>query len=78
MTRLAHRRMKRALSAYVDGELDAPTSDAVAAHLRECWDCSGDAEIIRMVKRSLRTLGDRERDALGALRVRRFASQLGR
>ena len=75
MSTWAHRRTKRLLSAYADGELDQAASAAVAAHLRECWGCSGDAEITRMVKRSLRNLGDR--DALGTLRLRRFATQLG-
>ena len=77
MSMWAHRRTKRLLSAYVDGELDRPASATVAAHLRDCWGCSGDVEITRMVKRSLRNLGDRERDALGALRLRRFTTQLG-
>ncbi len=77
MSKWAHRRTKRLLSAYVDGELDQAASATVAAHLRDCWGCSGDVEIIRMVKRSLRNLGDRDRDALGALRLRRFTTQLG-
>ncbi len=79
MSKWAHRRTKRLVSAYVDGELDQAASAAVAAHLRECWGCSGDVEITRMVKRSLRNLGDRDRgrDALGTLRLRRFATQIG-
>jgi len=77
MSTWAHRRTKRLLSAYVDGELDQDASATVAAHLRDCWGCSGDVEITRMVKRSLRNLGDRDRDALGALRLRRFTTQLG-
>ncbi|MBA2280035.1 MAG: zf-HC2 domain-containing protein, partial [Actinomycetota bacterium] len=77
MSTWAHRRTKRLLTAYVDGELDQTA--AVAAHLRECWGCSGDVAVTRMVKRSLRNLGDRDRDhdTLGALRLRRFAAQLG-
>ena len=76
MSKWAHRRTKRVLSAYVDGELDQAASGAVAAHLRECWGCSGDVEVTRMVKRSLRKLGDRDHDTLGTLRLRRFAAQL--
>jgi anti-sigma factor RsiW len=76
MTRWAHRRMKRAVSAYVDGELKAGGSAIVADHLRECSDCSGEAELTRMLKRSLRNLADRDRDALATLRLRRFASRL--
>ena len=77
MSKWAHRRTKRLVSAYVDGELDQAASAAVAAHLRECWGRSGDVEIVRIVKRSLRNLGDRDHDTLGALRLRRFATQLG-
>ncbi|MEO7571609.1 MAG: zf-HC2 domain-containing protein [Acidimicrobiales bacterium] len=67
MSMWAHRRTKRLLSAYVDGELDSVASAAVAAHLRECWDCSGDVEVTRTIKRSLRNLGDRDHDTLGTL-----------
>ncbi|MGH9245183.1 MAG: zf-HC2 domain-containing protein [Acidimicrobiales bacterium] len=76
MTRVAHRRMKRAVSAYVDGELDDAAAAAVAVHLRECWDCSGDADLTRMVKRSLGNLGDRLPDTLAAIRLQRFAARL--
>lgn len=76
MNWLAHRRMQRAVSAFVDGELDRGMEAAVEAHLRECWDCSGDAELAHMVKVSLHHLADRERDALTAVRLRRFAAGL--
>jgi anti-sigma factor RsiW len=68
---LAHRRMRRAVSAYLDGELDGAAAEAVSAHLRECWACSGDAELMRMVKKSLRDLASRHRDALTVMRLRR-------
>jgi anti-sigma factor RsiW len=77
MSKWAHRRTKRLLSAYVDGELDQAPSAAFAAHLRKCWGCSGDVEVTRMVKRSLRNLGDGDHNTLGTLRLRRFAAQLG-
>lgn len=76
MNRIAHRRMQRAVTALVDGELDAATQAAVEAHLRDCFDCSGDAELARMVKASLHNLADRQRDALTAVRLRRFAAGL--
>lgn len=76
MNRLTHRRMRRVVSALVDGELDATTAAAVRAHLRDCFDCSGDAELARMVKASLRNRADRERDAVTVARLRRFATRL--
>lgn len=76
MNWLAHRRMQRAVSAFVDSELDAAATAAVAAHLRVCWDCSGDAELTRMMKRSLHHLAHRDRDALAEVRLRRFAARL--
>ncbi|MGH9177706.1 MAG: zf-HC2 domain-containing protein [Acidimicrobiales bacterium] len=76
MNRLAHRRLQRAVSAFVDGELDADAAAVVAAHLRECWECSGEADLARLMKASLRQLRDRDEDALAAMRLRRFASQL--
>ncbi|MPY93714.1 MAG: hypothetical protein GEV08_11835 [Acidimicrobiia bacterium] len=75
---LAHRRMKQAVSAFLDGELDPPVMAEVHAHLRRCWDCSSDAELGRLVKRSLRHLAARDQDTLGARRLRRFAAHLGR
>ncbi len=77
MTWVAHRRLKRALSAHLDGELDAAASAVVAAHLRECWECSGDAELLRMVKRSLRNLRERQADRLATVRLYRFAARFG-
>lgn len=76
MNRIAHRRMQRAVTAFVDGELDAAAAALVEAHLQDCFDCSGDAELSRMVKVSLHNLADRQRDVLTAVRLRRFASGL--
>jgi anti-sigma factor RsiW len=76
MNRIAHRRMRRAVSAFVDGELDTGLAAIVEGHLRDCFDCSGDAELARMVKASLRNLAARERDAVTAARLRRFATRL--
>ncbi|MGH9137704.1 MAG: zf-HC2 domain-containing protein [Acidimicrobiales bacterium] len=76
MTWWTHRRMKGALSAYVDGELDDAARVAVAAHLRECWGCSGDVELFRMVKASLRNVSGRQLDSLAAVRLRRYATRL--
>lgn len=73
----AHRRMQRAVGAYVDGELRSPTRiTAVRAHLDECWGCSGYAETLRLLKRSLRGLATRQPTDLVAARLRRWATDL--
>jgi anti-sigma factor RsiW len=66
--------MRRAVGAYVDGELDAAATAAVAAHLHECWACSGDADVTRVIKHSLQQR--RGRDVLATVRLRRFAARL--
>lgn len=68
--------MRRAVDAWVDGELDAETAEAVAHHLRICWDCSSAAETTRLVKSALRAHRDREPPPLAAARLRRFADRL--
>lgn len=76
MHRISHRRMQRAVTAFVDGELEEAAATVVKAHLRDCFDCSGDAELARMVKMSLQHLAGRQRDALTAVRLWRFAAGL--
>jgi len=44
----------RALSAYVDGELDATTREEVAVHLAYCAQCREEAAGLRLVKGVLR------------------------
>jgi predicted anti-sigma-YlaC factor YlaD len=73
----AHRRMRRAVDAYIDGELGSPQRFVeVQAHLDECWGCSGYAETVRLLKRSLRRLADRQPTDLAAARLRRWATDL--
>lgn len=78
MTRREHRRLRRAVDAWVDRELDDATAHEVAAHLHECWDCSSAAETTRLLKRSLRGRRDREPPRLATLRLQRFAEDLVR
>jgi hypothetical protein len=65
--------MRRAVAAHVDGELDGAGVRSIATHLRECWSCSGETELPRMIKRSLRNR--RDGDGLAVLRLRRFAAR---
>lgn len=68
--------MSRVIDAWVDGEVDARVARVVAAHVRDCWDCSSAAETTRLVKRSLHARGDREPRHLATARLARFAHQL--
>jgi predicted anti-sigma-YlaC factor YlaD len=73
----AHRRMRRAVEVYIDGELRIPAQiAAVQAHLDECWGCSGYAETLRLLKRSLRRLAQRQPSDLAAARLRQWATEL--
>ena len=68
--------MRRAVDAYVDGALPPARAAVVEAHLDECWGCSGYAETLRLMKRSLRRLRDRRPTQLTVARLRRWAEGL--
>ncbi|MFP3899725.1 MAG: zf-HC2 domain-containing protein [Acidimicrobiia bacterium] len=73
----SHRRMRRNIAAYVDGELsDRALVTRVEEHLRECWMCSCDAETWRLIRCSLRRLAQRRPVDLGAARLRRRARRV--
>ncbi len=76
MTRGQHRRLRKSIDVWVDDEVHGTSSVTVAAHLRECWDCSSMAETTLLVKRSLRRLGEARPPPLAAARLRRLASEL--
>ncbi len=73
---LQHRRVSRAVDAWVDAELDPPRAGQVAAHVGECWDCSSAAETARLIKRSLRGRADGQPGRLATARLQRLAQQL--
>jgi predicted anti-sigma-YlaC factor YlaD len=73
MLRTAHGRMRRAIDAYLDGELAPARAMAVEGHLDECWGCSGYADTVRLMKRSLRRLAQRRPSDLAVARLRRWA-----
>jgi hypothetical protein len=65
-----HRRKRRQVEAYVDGELhSARTIARVEQHLHVCWGCSGDADALRLIKSSFRSLADRRPTDLGLVRL---------
>lgn len=70
-------RLRALVEAYVDGELTGPQRRAVATHLTECWNCSADADTLKLIKHSLRTGPLRAPDFLARHRLRRFALRLG-
>jgi anti-sigma factor RsiW len=71
-----HRRYRRQVSAFVDGELDPPAMAAMERHVRVCWGCSGAVEQIRLIKLSLTRLRDRRPEPLAAARLRRWAERV--
>ncbi|WP_372595216.1 zf-HC2 domain-containing protein [Actinotalea sp.] len=76
MNLLRHRRLRRRLVPYLDGELDAGPAGEVAAHLRDCWGCSGDAETNRLIRAALRHMGADGTVSLPVVRLQRFAGRL--
>jgi predicted anti-sigma-YlaC factor YlaD len=70
---VAHREMRRAVDAYVDGELSRARAVAVELHLDECWGCSAYADTVRLMKRSLRRLAERRPSDLAVARLHRWA-----
>ena len=73
MLHTAHGRMRRAVDAYLDGELPPARAVAIEGHLDECWGCSGYADTVRLVKRSLQRLARRRPSDLAVARLRRWA-----
>ena len=73
MLHSAHGRMRRAVDAYLDGELPPARAVAVEGHLDECWGCSGYADTVRLLKRSLQRLARRRPSDLAVARLRRWA-----
>ena len=76
MQRWTHRRYRRQVSAYVDGELDPSAMAAMERHVGDCWGCSGAVEQIRLIKVSLARFRERRPEPLAAARLRRWLQTL--
>ena len=74
MLTVTHRGLRRAVDAYLDGELSPVRALAIEVHLDECWGCSGYADTVRLMKRSLRRLAQRRPSDLAVTRLRRWAA----
>lgn len=72
----SHRHLRRAVSAYADGELDDRAAQMVATHLLECDGCSHNLEMVLAIKDSLRRRANAEPPTLAGTRLRRWAATL--
>lgn len=73
MLHSAHRRIRRDVEAYLDGELtglDRVTD--IEAHLDECADCRNELDVLDRLKCSLRRLALGRPTDLTAARLRRW------
>lgn len=68
--------MRRAVEAYLDGELPPDAGAQVARHLSICWECSALAETLRLLKQALRHRRHNVPQTLTERRLRRFAEDL--
>ncbi len=82
---MTHARLRRQLSAYLDGELTPADTDDVRAHLAQCATCRRELEHLQSVKALLQRLPERPvpQDLWAAIRgqrdrpARSFAASLG-
>lgn len=65
-----HHRLRRQVSAYVDGELELPASAVVERHIAQCWGCSSTVEQFGLIKVSLLHLSRDRPEAVGAAHLR--------
>ncbi|MFO7592093.1 MAG: zf-HC2 domain-containing protein [Acidimicrobiia bacterium] len=73
-----HRRQRRLVQAYLDGELDDAARRAAVEHLEACFDCSSAAETHQLVRKSLCRLATVAMPPLALLRLRRYGHDLAR
>jgi anti-sigma factor RsiW len=68
---MTHRRIRRKVSAYIDGEVGAAEVSEISRHFSECADCRGAAQLVCLMKESLRRLGIRRSAAAGSSQTAR-------
>ena len=73
-----HLLLSRRLGPYLDRELDLALEARVRAHVRECWRCSGELELQRLIRAALRQRRGGGPPSLAVTRLRRFAASAPR
>jgi hypothetical protein len=71
-----HRKIRRAVEVYLDGEADSALAVDIRRHLDQCWSCSQDAEWLLLVKAALRQMDARRPADLAVARLGRYTSSL--
>ncbi|NUP36305.1 MAG: hypothetical protein HOY76_04590 [Streptomyces sp.] len=71
-----HLRLRGAVGAYADRQLDRAQHTRVAAHVACCWTCSGELLALRLIKASMRGHPHRAPTSLAEARIRRFADRI--
>ncbi len=73
---IRHLRVRRRLGAFADGELGATSARHVAVHVRECWTCGGELELLHLVRGALRQGRRSEPSPLQVRRLEHFVREL--
>lgn len=76
MRTLQHRKIRRAVEVYLDGEADSVLAAEIQRHLRDCWSCSQDGEWLLLIKASLRRIEARRPVDLAVARLNRYATRM--
>ncbi len=71
-----HLLVRRLVEAYLDGELDDRQQRIVRDHLRQCWECGGQLEVLCLVRATLRRRRSDEPVWLPVRRLQRFSRRL--
>lgn len=74
--KIRHLRLRGAVGAYADGELNCADRARMATHIACCWSCSGSLETLKLIKASVRGSQKRAPASLASARLHRYAHQL--
>jgi anti-sigma factor RsiW len=74
---MKHEKAQELLSCYVDGTLDAESSQKLEAHLEECEECRGDLDLLKKTLQVVGGIPPAEAPADFSARLRRKARKAG-